>query len=1165
MKRRYNEKKYSSFLFALAAVIFILFSFSACQLFASYELEENHSETKNETNIINNGQEGIFTLVVNPQIESTSRSVTASRSAFPDFASELSNLEFYAVCESAFGEVQGSYDSTQGKITFTIRSPTFSNGTINFFARDASTHKNLMHAVKTGVNFTIKSTVALDTTIYFNKYAGTDEDPAPNGHINLTVSSASGSKIICHIYDSSETPVKVDGNVGSGEAVEISGSTDNARTIQTVTEGIAPGKYTAKILIYKDGSTNSNPDYREETINVWPGITTSRWYLSDGSKSQNLNIVPLPYVTYYVKGTTPSGPYVSGGISIDTTARQGSIKNPYDDISQAVVRCTSSTTDYRIIICGKMDNYVTIGDNIGARSITLEGVSSPEIDIIETTLENYYSLWIKRPSITVKNLQIRKGKYGGIYISQVSAGNILIEGCKLCQNEKYGGLCINNDSLCDVKVLNCEISGNSANQSGCAGGITVSGSGTLIIENTTISGNHGPGYAPAAGGIYTSAGTTIMKSVVISENSNTLGGGAIRVRGGTVKIGGSMYIPYGVTGDSGLETGIGKNDIKLTNTYSITITSPLTPPEEAGGIVGYIDPDGHSTAHQQMLYLDTGVTDTTLRKEVKKFGLIQDSANPGTTWAFTSTAGLQQVVEFAYPSSTNGSFNGSTGLSEVFKENRKIGNIKSIIASDHETTQGEYETYCKYFSGCEPTATIGKGDYYPVYKVSWYDAIIYCNLRSIDDGYEPVYMVNGRTNPATWNGIDGNYIEGFCAPASCSWDVTILADKNGWRLPTEIEWEYLARGGNVSDDEFDYSGDDDPNYVAWYGGDGGNSGGKVHPVKSLGANDYTLFDMSGNVWEWTNDWHSDATAWPWIPLDTPTSGSYPDKSNGCRVTKGGGYSGPVSQSPVANRGSSGPNTRNADLGFRVVRGAQYVGSKLPSVYKEVGDIVFNDGSAISYEDYNALSSAEQNTLKANAIAIIFYKGTGLNNSSDTTTVRTLGVGLKHNTSNGKWCINQINTYISQIQSTKNGDGESTTFTGDLNGSDNFSSVVNYSGLSESEVETTYPVFEFARNYNNTATNITGTQYEDGWFIPSVAELFQIYINGVSSGKMFDLNSASESLGGNKFYNALYWASSQSTTTKSFYDIQFPGSTYTFLVGWSPADIVSCRYCCIHEF
>ncbi|MDD5930054.1 MAG: SUMF1/EgtB/PvdO family nonheme iron enzyme [Spirochaetales bacterium] len=1164
MKKIYNKKwTFSCFLAAIAG-IFFLFSFSSCQLFTPADLEENLTEASDEAVVSSNGKDGFLTLVINPRLEDGTNA--ASRNAYPDFESELSNFEFYAVCESVFGEAQGEYNSTDKTVTFTIRSISFSSDTIiKIFARDSSSHQDLLYAELKGINYTIGTDVSVSSNLYFQSYTselGREEDnPIPNGLINLQVSSSSETLVVCNVYTSGSTPVQVSGNSGSGKAIEITGSSDYVRNINTIGSGITPGKYTARIYIYKDGTTNSNPDYREEIINVWPGITTNLWYLSNGNKTQNLTIVPTPGVKFYVKGSGSTGPYASGGVSIDTTAIPGSIKNPFSSINDAIAKCTSSTTDYRIIVCGSVEESVQINSSLGAKTITIEGASSFDTDIIQNPAgENANpTFYLKKSDITIKNLQITGGRSGGIYLYNINNGKITIDSCKLYQNIGDGGLKVSS-STATVKVINCEISHNHSNMYG--GGINPDENCTVEVEDTKILYNTS---GTCGGGFYIPKDCRLScKNGIISNNSSGAGG-AVGISQGFFEISGSVYIPYGVEG----VFGPGKNDIhnRVTLADSIIIKSKLTPPEEAGGIVGAVTPCWYNTSCPTLITLDSSVTDTTLKKELKKFTLVQDAANPATTWAFTSTGGLQEAVEFAYPASTAGSFNGSTQISEVFKQNRKIGNIKSIVASDHETTQGEYELYCKYFSGCEPTTAIGKGDYYPVYKVSWYDAIIYCNLRSIAEGYEPVYVVGGKTNPAQWTGIDGNSTEGYCAPSGCTWDVTILADKNGWRLPTEIEWEYLARGGDLTASSYTYSGSNTASDVAWYGGSGGTAGGKVHPVKGKNPNGFNLYDMSGNVWEWTNDLHSNAVdPGPWIPVDTPSSGSYPDKSNSKRVTKGGGWSGAVAQSPVYNRGSSAPNDRNQDMGFRVVRGAQYVGSKLPSVYKEVGDIVFNDGSAMAYTDFAAITDTSvKNEKKAAAIALIFYKGSGLNSGSDTTTIRTLGLGLKHNNSGKSWCNPSADACyknITSIQCNVSGDWGALTITGDKNGSDNLEQIEAFEGVDDTADEYYYGAFYFGKKYATLfVSNIPAESvFAKGWYLPSVAELFQIY---VTKNNGFDIDTVSYALGGDRFGNGKYWTSSQDPSTAGYaFELNLSAGNAS---SYYKSNAVNINVCCIREF
>ena len=192
----------------------------------------------------------------------------------------------------------------------------------------------------------------------------------------------------------------------------------------------------------------------------------------------------------------------------------------------------------------------------------------------------------------------------------------------------------------------------------------------------------------------------------------------------------------------------------------------------------------------------------------------------------------------------------------------------------------------------------------------------------------------------------------------------------------------------------------------------------------------------------------------------------------------------------------------------------------------VGDIVLNNGRAIAYED----GLVFDDEVKASAIALIFYKGTELNSGDDTTTSRTLGVGLKHNTSGLEWCLQDAAAFqkkITTIQCKHSGSAGALTFTGDRNGSDNLEQIEAFDGVDDTATEANYPAFYFAKNYSEAATNL-GDSYKDGWYLPSMAELFQIYANGKGASKVFDIDAASSLCGGDSF-GTRYWSSSQYTS------------------------------------
>ena len=192
----------------------------------------------------------------------------------------------------------------------------------------------------------------------------------------------------------------------------------------------------------------------------------------------------------------------------------------------------------------------------------------------------------------------------------------------------------------------------------------------------------------------------------------------------------------------------------------------------------------------------------------------------------------------------------------------------------------------------------------PVENVNWYHAIAFCNKLSIKLGLEPCYTVRVGGNPVDFAALSFDQIPIYY---NADWNKAELdINKKGFRLPTEAEWEWAAKGG--TDDK--WAGTDTEaeltNY-AWYGSNGGF---ETHEVKKKSPNGYGLYDMSGNVWDWCWDWKGDLPASLEADYAGPASGSD-------RVVRGGSWGNSAIGCTVGLRGDFSPDIRCSYLGFRL--------------------------------------------------------------------------------------------------------------------------------------------------------------------------------------------------------------------------------------------------------
>jgi formylglycine-generating enzyme required for sulfatase activity len=261
---------------------------------------------------------------------------------------------------------------------------------------------------------------------------------------------------------------------------------------------------------------------------------------------------------------------------------------------------------------------------------------------------------------------------------------------------------------------------------------------------------------------------------------------------------------------------------------------------------------------------------------------------------------LVEMVNINSGTFTMGSPSTETGSSSDERPQRQV-TLSAFSLGKYEITQAQYEKVMgtnpsNFTTGADAGETQSRR---PVEQVSWYDALVFCNKLSILEGLSPVYRISGSTDPAAWGTVPTSN--------NATWNAAVMvAGSNGYRLPTEAQWEYACRAGTTTAYN---TGATINNNTGWYTA---NSGNKTHEVGKKPPNAWGLYDMHGNVGEWCWDWFG---TYPSATQTDPvgaSSGSY-------RVNRGGCWDDLAQYVRSAFRSYSTPSARGNVVGFRVLR------------------------------------------------------------------------------------------------------------------------------------------------------------------------------------------------------------------------------------------------------
>ena len=912
-------------------------------------------------------------------------------------------------------------------------------------------------------------------------------------------SSATGSVSVKMNFPTTSTVTKVTARLASIEAPE--GSVDS----KELDVGLSG---TAKTITYTNTSVPTGKYILFFTLSgdgVEPTVIPELVVVASGMNSSN-EASPIEVTEDQVNTNIV---YVSAA---GTMFGVGTKSNPFNTLEKAITLINSKNkteTDWAICVSGSLLclDTLTIPSTLKAKSLVLMGTTDTSTDgFVGNGSQTTLALENEIP-VTISHLCITKGGMGGIIVKgsgKVELIGSAVTGCS------QSGIRIASFATSDVEIKESIIGGDDTdgNTGPDGGGINKDGSGTLTIIDSTIKGNKSTSDligSGGGGGIYLEDGILILGDKAnIIENSAKLNGGGILVKGGTVKIKGKVTVQDNTKASGTTSVA---NNVYLSSAKVLTLADSLSDTSSIG--------------------FTTAVAPTQTSPVVLTSGFATYGATLDATTIFHS-----DLEEYEAKKNTSGEAI-LTPAEPLASVDGTFYYSRASAANAIKNASGDIDVVlCKGATGDDLGSSIKTGTIAEAIKSTTASSVKF----SLAEGF-----TLSITDSNSYRLFDG-----------CS--KLLSADLGGFET-SEITSMYHMFTGCSMLKTVNLSSFDTSKVTSM--------GNMFESCRQLKVLDLRSFEtpvlqnvgyMFSGCSELTKILASDK-----FVTTSVTSSTEMFRNNQYLVGgKGTKFNLSINNYGVdyarIDGGTANPGFFTSLTGTKAKPDA-------------VGDIVFTDGSATPYSDGLTLTTTQKNA----AIAVIFYVGTELNNGDDTTTTRTLGVGLVQATSK-TWCSNTASAYSIDVEKLHcigaNGDTSQKftyPFTGLKNGSNALalmsSFLTSHSLSDDTTTDENYPAFYFAKNYKSqTNSHVSGTSYEDGWYLPSVAELYWIY------KAWSEVDSAMENCGGKKFSGTYSTCTQLQGSTTGAYYFYFNASNTANCVAWNNGGKQNGRVtCAIREF